>query len=538
LTFRHVSVLVTSAVAAVAMDILATQAADADIGITINGSAVDVAPAPIIQNGRVFVPLRGVFEQLGASVVYSNGAIDATGNGRDIALQIGSTQATVNGQQEVIDVAPFIVGASTYVPLRFISEALGDSVNWDDSNSIVAIDTAGGSGSYFAPGTGSYVDTPPPPIPVYDQPYVPQPNYIWQPGYWAWGPYGYYWVPGTWVAPPQTGYLWTPGYWGFNNGGYAWNPGYWAAAVGFYGGINYGAGYFGNGYSGGRWSGNQFSYNSYVTRVNVTSVRNVYVDRTVYVDNTTTRPSYNGGPSGVRAAATPQQAAVARERHVGMTPEQRQHVVAAAADRRLLATVNHAKPPVLAVARPLTPAAHPAGFVPVTPSDRVKAPAKVAPVRVAPVRVAPAAAAPPAHAPAMRVAPTLHPAAVEEKKLPQAPVVHATPAPARIAPTPHAPPADRVAPPVHAPVPATVRVAPTPHAPAVHAPPPHAPAIHAAPASGEPKADEPKREAPKADEPKAGEPKAGEPKAGEPKAGEPKADEPKADEPKPDKTPG
>ena len=54
----------------------------------------------IIQDGRVFVPLRGVFEQLGASVVYSNGTIDANGNGRDISLQIGSTQATVNGQPQ------------------------------------------------------------------------------------------------------------------------------------------------------------------------------------------------------------------------------------------------------------------------------------------------------------------------------------------------------------------------------------------------------------------------------------------------------
>ena len=71
--------------------------ARADVGITINGNSVAVYPAPIMQTGRVFVPLRGVFENLGASVVYNNGQINATGNNTEISLTIGSTQATVNG---------------------------------------------------------------------------------------------------------------------------------------------------------------------------------------------------------------------------------------------------------------------------------------------------------------------------------------------------------------------------------------------------------------------------------------------------------
>ncbi|HEY0799188.1 MAG TPA: YXWGXW repeat-containing protein [Candidatus Baltobacteraceae bacterium] len=54
---------------------------------------------------------------------------------------------------------------------------------------------------------GINVGEPPPPIPVYEQPYAPDPNYIWAPGYWAWDPYagGYYWVPGTWVPAPEPG---------------------------------------------------------------------------------------------------------------------------------------------------------------------------------------------------------------------------------------------------------------------------------------------------------------------------------------------
>src|SRR5215469_8814731 len=59
---------------------------------------------------------------------------------------------------------------------------------------------------------GISVNTPPPALPVYEQPVIPGPGYIWVPGYWAWGPAGYYWVPGVWEMPPAVGMLWTPGY--------------------------------------------------------------------------------------------------------------------------------------------------------------------------------------------------------------------------------------------------------------------------------------------------------------------------------------
>jgi hypothetical protein len=121
--------------------------AQADVSVTLNGSPLNLNPAPQERAGRVFVPLRGVFEQLGASVVYENGTINAQGRGnRSVSLHIGSTQATVDGQPQTMDVAPFIIGASTYVPLRFVSQALGASVNYDASNRIVALGNGGGGG--------------------------------------------------------------------------------------------------------------------------------------------------------------------------------------------------------------------------------------------------------------------------------------------------------------------------------------------------------------------------------------------------------
>jgi hypothetical protein len=267
-------------------------AARADVGITINGSSVAVYPAPIMQSGRVFVPLRSVFENLGASVVYSNGQINATGNNTEISLTIGSTQATVNGSPVTIDVAPFIVGASTYVPLRFVSQALGANVSWDDGDQIVEITTGS---------VASAPDSAPPPIPYYTPPPVPQANYIWMPGYWAWGIAGYYWVPGTWVVAPQYGLLWTPGYWSWQNGGYAWHQGYWASSVGFYGGVNYGAGYYGNGFVGGRWSNNVFRYNTAVLQRR--TQRHVgAADRKRRCRRASTARSNDGGATAARAS--------------------------------------------------------------------------------------------------------------------------------------------------------------------------------------------------------------------------------------------
>ena len=176
------------ACAAIAFSLLVSGTARAQVDITINGNGVDVAPSPIVQAGRVFVPLRGVFEDLGASVVYDNGRINATRHDREVSLNIGSTQAMVDGQPETIDVAPFIVGESTFVPLRFISQAMGAGVNWDENDRTVEISLAGAPEYQETAQSedGDWVDAPPPPIPSYDLPAVPEPNDIWVPGYWAW----------------------------------------------------------------------------------------------------------------------------------------------------------------------------------------------------------------------------------------------------------------------------------------------------------------------------------------------------------------
>lgn len=118
--------------------------------LIVNGQAVTFEQPPVEQAGRVLVPLRGVFERLGASVVYQNGLINATGNGRNVSLHIGSTQAMVDGRSQTIDVPPYVIAGRTLVPLRFVAQALGASVNWNPSNNTVRID-GGNGGATTAP---------------------------------------------------------------------------------------------------------------------------------------------------------------------------------------------------------------------------------------------------------------------------------------------------------------------------------------------------------------------------------------------------
>jgi len=119
--------------------------------VTVNGRPLALNPGPIEKAGRIFVPLRGIFESLDASVVYASGTINATKGNTTVSLTIGSSQATVSGQSQTLDVAPFIVGSTTYVPLRFVAQALGAQVSYDANTGNVAI--VGGGGP------------PPPPMP-------------------------------------------------------------------------------------------------------------------------------------------------------------------------------------------------------------------------------------------------------------------------------------------------------------------------------------------------------------------------------------
>jgi hypothetical protein len=168
------------------------------------------------------------------------------------------------------------------------------------------------------------VGVAPPPIAVFDQPPCPGDDYIWTPGYYQYGNYGYYWVQGQWVIPPSAGLLWTPGYWGFAGRRFTWYEGHWGRQVGFYGGVNYGNGYFGAGFTGGRWEGRVFRHNTAISNVDRNNVRNTYEDRSVLRDARGPNHAFNG-KHGINARPSREDMEVSRTPHQGPTPAQVSH---------------------------------------------------------------------------------------------------------------------------------------------------------------------------------------------------------------------
>jgi methionine-rich copper-binding protein CopC len=130
---------------------ITTPALAQNVTVTVNGQAMSFDQPPVMRNNRVFVPMRAIFERLGSTVVYSNGNINAQGNGRSVHLTIGSTDASVNGNHFTMDVAPFTVAGRTEVPLRFVAQALGANVNWNANTSTVAIITSGAVSQNYTP---------------------------------------------------------------------------------------------------------------------------------------------------------------------------------------------------------------------------------------------------------------------------------------------------------------------------------------------------------------------------------------------------
>ncbi|MBW3623031.1 MAG: copper amine oxidase N-terminal domain-containing protein [Armatimonadetes bacterium] len=98
---------------------------------------------PAQMQGRVFVPLRGVLEEMGATLIWDQETKTVVGmkGDRQFTLPIGSRIATVNGRATTLDVPAQVIRGTTMVPLRFVSEALGADVSWSGREQRVEIVT-------------------------------------------------------------------------------------------------------------------------------------------------------------------------------------------------------------------------------------------------------------------------------------------------------------------------------------------------------------------------------------------------------------
>ena len=107
----------------------------------VNGVETALNAAPFIQKGRVLVPIRFISETLGADVKWDEifKIVTISLGNRVVRLQVGNLTADLNGKATMLDVAPVVKDGTTFVPVRFVSEAFGASVEWDAAHGIVII---------------------------------------------------------------------------------------------------------------------------------------------------------------------------------------------------------------------------------------------------------------------------------------------------------------------------------------------------------------------------------------------------------------
>ncbi len=111
------------------------------IWVVIDGQYIALDTDPILRDNRVLIPLRGVFRNLDAEVDWDSKKNTATITQGRIVIEVtvGSKIAKVNNKEVMIDVPPLLHQNRTYVPLRFITEAIGAEVKWNSSSREVRI---------------------------------------------------------------------------------------------------------------------------------------------------------------------------------------------------------------------------------------------------------------------------------------------------------------------------------------------------------------------------------------------------------------
>lgn len=109
--------------------------------VLVDGVEVQFDVPPVIENGRTLVPLRAIFEALGAEVFWDQETqtVSAVRGHVAMAIQIGNPLANVNDKGVPLDVPAKVVSGRTLVPLRFVSEAFGADVAWDGATCTVTI---------------------------------------------------------------------------------------------------------------------------------------------------------------------------------------------------------------------------------------------------------------------------------------------------------------------------------------------------------------------------------------------------------------
>ncbi|MDY8116810.1 copper amine oxidase N-terminal domain-containing protein [Paenibacillus polymyxa] len=165
--------ILLSVVMAFGYAISTASATRANVTVQVDGKNVTFPDAkPYVEQSRVLIPVRFVSESLGAKVDYKkettgnkvNRTIIITQSDKTVHMNVNSDKVLVGDKIITLDVPARLQQERVYVPLRFVSEALGATVDWNSSKSLVSISTGA-------------VVTDPEPVPD------PKNEFGWKPGY-------------------------------------------------------------------------------------------------------------------------------------------------------------------------------------------------------------------------------------------------------------------------------------------------------------------------------------------------------------------
>ncbi|MBU5669439.1 NEAT domain-containing protein [Peptoniphilus sp. MSJ-1] len=115
------------------------KASKSDIKIIVNNKEIKPETPAYIENGRTMVPLRFISEALGEKVDWKNETKTVVIGDNKASLVIGSKEIQANGKNITIDSPAVIKDSRTFVPLRAIAEILGAKVDWDGNTRSVVI---------------------------------------------------------------------------------------------------------------------------------------------------------------------------------------------------------------------------------------------------------------------------------------------------------------------------------------------------------------------------------------------------------------
>jgi Copper amine oxidase N-terminal domain len=158
--------------------------------------------AALVRGGTILIPLRSMFEQMGATVSYDAGSKTVTVSkaGAEVKVTVGKPEVIINGESRPLDVPPIIYKGIVLVPVRVISEGMGAYVQWVPDRRIVVV--------RYIPPTPPPTPAPPPPPP----PPTPTPAPVATPYYDRY-------VAGDYIISPKVYNDFVPGVSSNNNNG-------------------------------------------------------------------------------------------------------------------------------------------------------------------------------------------------------------------------------------------------------------------------------------------------------------------------------